>query len=347
MQLYTDESPLAGIAHTDFIELVFRLGVRPERPDVDEVPRLTDPLWNLAEQCWIHKAKERPIIAKIHDTIVDIMSQIPEDTFMEFQPNTIQRHEQEGPTAGVDNIGDIIPQILEETSEAQTIVENVREMLGRSEAELEQVAARLNSNLLEKQRNLGEDHPQTLTTMASLASAYRKLKQLDQAEKLGAVTVDKMKNILGADHPATLLTMGHLALVYSGLAQYQAAADLQKVVIKKQEKILGKNHRDTLVTSSNLIRVYRKLGRLKEAEELALVTIQKWKEVAKHPQGTVWTMSMLADTYRKMGKMTEAQEISDAVVKIEMAKVSNHRSTCRQATNDPGSPKVRRNYEVS
>ncbi|KAJ7854764.1 kinase-like protein, partial [Mycena leptocephala] len=59
-ELYTDESPLAGIAHTDFIELVFRLGVRPERPDVDEVPRLTDPLWNLAEQCWIHKAKERP-----------------------------------------------------------------------------------------------------------------------------------------------------------------------------------------------------------------------------------------------------------------------------------------------
>ncbi|KAJ7496406.1 kinase-like protein, partial [Mycena latifolia] len=59
-ELYTDETPLASIAPMDFIELVFRLGVRPTRPEIDDVPKLTDPLWNLAELCWLHDAKARP-----------------------------------------------------------------------------------------------------------------------------------------------------------------------------------------------------------------------------------------------------------------------------------------------
>ncbi|KAJ7435281.1 kinase-like protein, partial [Mycena latifolia] len=74
-ELYTDETPLASVAHTDFIELVFRLRVRPTRPDIDDVPRLTDPLWNLAEQCWTHSAKERPTAGQIHDMIAHMISQ--------------------------------------------------------------------------------------------------------------------------------------------------------------------------------------------------------------------------------------------------------------------------------
>ncbi|KAJ7496386.1 kinase-like protein, partial [Mycena latifolia] len=60
LPLYTDETPLASVAHTDFIEVVFRLGVRPARPDIDDVPKLTDQLWTLAELCWLHNAKARP-----------------------------------------------------------------------------------------------------------------------------------------------------------------------------------------------------------------------------------------------------------------------------------------------
>ncbi|KAJ7433790.1 kinase-like protein, partial [Mycena latifolia] len=57
--LYTDETPLASVAPMDFIELVFRLGVRPTRPDIDDVPKLTDHLWNLAELCWLQSTKDR------------------------------------------------------------------------------------------------------------------------------------------------------------------------------------------------------------------------------------------------------------------------------------------------
>ncbi|KAJ7903091.1 kinase-like protein, partial [Mycena leptocephala] len=74
-ELYTGDNPLSGIAHTDFIELVFRLGVRPERPDNDDIPKLSDILWTLAEQCWVQDPKTRPSAGQIHDLIVDAISQ--------------------------------------------------------------------------------------------------------------------------------------------------------------------------------------------------------------------------------------------------------------------------------
>ncbi|KAJ7727518.1 kinase-like protein, partial [Mycena maculata] len=59
-ELYADENPLSNIAITDFIELVFQMGTRPDRPDIEEVPKLCDSLWTLAEQCWLQDPKARP-----------------------------------------------------------------------------------------------------------------------------------------------------------------------------------------------------------------------------------------------------------------------------------------------
>ena len=34
--------------------------IRPERPELEDAPGLTNEIWNLAEQCWRKDAKERP-----------------------------------------------------------------------------------------------------------------------------------------------------------------------------------------------------------------------------------------------------------------------------------------------
>ncbi|KAJ7873763.1 kinase-like protein, partial [Mycena leptocephala] len=65
-ELYSHEIPLVNVAHTNFIELVFRLGVRPDRPEIEDVPKLTDSLWTLAEKCWLQDPKARPTAGQIH-----------------------------------------------------------------------------------------------------------------------------------------------------------------------------------------------------------------------------------------------------------------------------------------
>ncbi|KAJ7903252.1 kinase-like domain-containing protein [Mycena leptocephala] len=47
-----DEIPMSTIPFGDFIELVFKLGVRPDRPDEDESRQMSDGIWDLAERCW-------------------------------------------------------------------------------------------------------------------------------------------------------------------------------------------------------------------------------------------------------------------------------------------------------
>ncbi|KAF7333378.1 Kinase-like protein [Mycena venus] len=90
-ELYTDEIPLSTIPYGDFIELVFRLGVRPERPDEDECPRMNDDLWDLAERCWNKDAKARPTARQIHDKIKIIMTQYTREPAIQ-EPRAFVRH---------------------------------------------------------------------------------------------------------------------------------------------------------------------------------------------------------------------------------------------------------------
>ncbi|KAJ6559757.1 kinase-like domain-containing protein, partial [Mycena capillaripes] len=76
-ELYTDENPMSQVAYWDFVEVVFRLDVRPERPELDDCSKLIDPVWALAESCWVKDPKLRPTSQHIHNIITNITSAIP------------------------------------------------------------------------------------------------------------------------------------------------------------------------------------------------------------------------------------------------------------------------------
>jgi len=51
-EVFTNEIPLGHINYCDFIELV-RQDVRPQRPDDEDAPALSDAVWDIAEKCWV------------------------------------------------------------------------------------------------------------------------------------------------------------------------------------------------------------------------------------------------------------------------------------------------------
>jgi serine/threonine protein kinase len=71
LQIYTNEAPLGHVV--DFIELVVQRDVRPERPEDDETPHLSDAVWALAEQCWVKDPKQRPTAIAVCDTISHLL----------------------------------------------------------------------------------------------------------------------------------------------------------------------------------------------------------------------------------------------------------------------------------
>ncbi len=58
---------------------------------------------------------------------------------------------------------------------------------------------------------LGDDHPDTLTSMAKLASTFWNQGRWSEAEKLNVQVMETSKTKLGADHPDTLTSMANLA----------------------------------------------------------------------------------------------------------------------------------------
>ncbi|KAF8887344.1 kinase-like domain-containing protein [Infundibulicybe gibba] len=66
-EIFVAEVPLGHLAYTDFVDLVVGKNVRPEKPDEEDAPDLSDELWALAEACWVKAARERPDAVTVCD----------------------------------------------------------------------------------------------------------------------------------------------------------------------------------------------------------------------------------------------------------------------------------------
>jgi Tetratricopeptide repeat len=65
-----------------------------------------------------------------------------------------------------------------------------------------------------RKTKLGVDHPDTLTSMANLASTFWNQGRWEKAEKLELQVIETRKTKLGADHPDTLTSMADLASTF-------------------------------------------------------------------------------------------------------------------------------------
>jgi hypothetical protein len=92
---------------------------------------------------------------------------------------------------------------------------------------------------------LGAEHPDTLTSMANLASTYWNQGRWGEAEQLGVQVMETRKTVLGAEHPDTLLSMANLAVNYSKRERWTEAEGLFLLAVDAYKRVLGPSHPDT------------------------------------------------------------------------------------------------------
>ena len=66
---------------SELYELVVNRDVRPERPEDDEAPGLSDAVWDVAEACWTKNPRQRPTAGAASEKIAQI---IKENTLSSF-----------------------------------------------------------------------------------------------------------------------------------------------------------------------------------------------------------------------------------------------------------------------
>ncbi|KAH7122353.1 kinesin light chain 3, partial [Dendryphion nanum] len=157
---------------------------------------------------------------------------------------------------------------------------------------------------------LGEEHPDTLTNIADLASTYRNQGRWKEAEELFVQVIKTRRRVLGEEHPNTLTSIANLALIYRNQGQWKEAEGLDVQVIEMRKRVLGKEHPDTLTSIANLTSTYRSQGRWKEAEGLDMQVMEQLKRVLgeEHPN-TLSSIANLALTFWNQGRWKEAEEL--------------------------------------
>jgi hypothetical protein len=77
IKIHTNEIPLGHISYTDFEALVADRDVRPEQPDEDDAPQMTEDAWELAVRCWAKDSRARPNINIVCDAMNRLLEAQP------------------------------------------------------------------------------------------------------------------------------------------------------------------------------------------------------------------------------------------------------------------------------
>jgi tetratricopeptide (TPR) repeat protein len=109
-------------------------------------------------------------------------------------------------------------------------------------ADLGQGIAQAQSVLADRERVLGADHPDTLTSRNNLAYAYRSAGRLGEAIPLYEQTLADRERVLGADHPDTLTSRNNLAGTYASAGRLGEAIPLYEQTLADSERVLGADH---------------------------------------------------------------------------------------------------------
>ncbi|KAJ6025063.1 hypothetical protein N7540_005860 [Penicillium herquei] len=176
---------------------------------------------------------------------------------------------------------------------------------------------------------LGEDHPNTLGSIANLALTYSNQGRWEEAEQLQVQVMKTSKTKLGEDHPDTLSSMANLALTYSNQGRWEEAKQLQVQVMKTSKTKLGEDHPDTLSSMANLALTYSNQGRWEEAEQLEvqIMKTRKTKLGEDHPD-TLSSMANLAITWKSSAHDAEAINLlRECLTKQKQILGQNHPTT--------------------
>ncbi|KAI0388617.1 hypothetical protein F5Y17DRAFT_191065, partial [Xylariaceae sp. FL0594] len=151
-----------------------------------------------------------------------------------------------------------------------------------------------------RKRVLGAEHPDTLASMANLASTYSNQGRWKEAEELEVQVIKTIKRVLGAEHPFTLTSMANLASTYSNQGRWKEAEELVVQVMETIKRVLGAEHPSTLTSMANLAYTWKSYGRNADAVQLMEDCIQNRRRVLgpDHPE-TLSSLSTLSNWRKK------------------------------------------------
>ncbi|MEV4764150.1 tetratricopeptide repeat protein, partial [Micromonospora chokoriensis] len=93
-----------------------------------------------------------------------------------------------------------------------------------------------------RQRALGEDHPDTVAAVSSLAGTLYSLGEHERARRMGEDVLERRRRVLGDNHPDTLVSIVNLAMSLAALKQKIPARRMAEHGFRGLRTALGNQH---------------------------------------------------------------------------------------------------------
>ncbi|MFD3548617.1 tetratricopeptide repeat protein [Streptomyces sp. NPDC058655] len=174
----------------------------------------------------------------------------------------------------------------------------------------EQAAALAEQALGRLQPELGNGHPDTLTSRNNLATALQDLGRYQEAADLHRQNLTAYEHTLGPNHPHALSSRNNFATALRSLGRYQEAVNLHRQNLTDHERTLGPNHPHTLGSRNNLASTLRELGRYQEAVNLHRQNLTDHERTLgpNHPH-TLGSRNNFATVLQDLGRHQEAADL--------------------------------------
>ena len=164
--------------------------------------------------------------------------------------------------------------------------------------------------LKEREKALGEEHPDVLTSVSSLVGVLQYQGKYEAAEEMNRRALHGYEKALGKEHPDTLTSVSNLALVLQYQGKYKAAEEMNWRALHGYEKALGKVHPGTLTSVSNLALVLQYQGKYEAAEEMNRRALHgREKALGKEHPDTLTSVYCLAYLLHRQREYNAASEL--------------------------------------
>ena len=120
--------------------------------------------------------------------------------------------------------------------------------------------------LAERRRILGDEHPDTVNSIASVGVYLSSLGKWAESEPYKRDALEKSRRVLGDDHPDTLTRISSLGSFFLNLNRPGDAEPFVREAFDRRRRVMGNEHPDTLASMDSMGSLLQQQGKLAEAE---------------------------------------------------------------------------------
>ncbi len=189
--------------------------------------------------------------------------------------------------------------------------------------------------LATRRRELGEEHPDTLTSIANMGVLLQDRGKQGDAEKYLRESLKIRRRVLGEEHPDTLTSIDNLGSLLQDQNKLSEAERYYREALAKRRRVLGDKHRDTLTSIDNLGGILRAEGKFSDSEPFLREALEERRRVLgeEHPD-TLVSINNLGMALYDEGKFTEAEPyIRESLAKSRRILGEDHPDTLISISN--------------